>query len=98
MDIKINAKITGKDLTHKIDFHGETQKDKEAVERIKELENLLYDVACVLQEIHKETSNRSEASAKDINEALGKLRYTLLWNFAEAEDVDTLKEIIREYT
>lgn len=88
--------IEPSDLIELIKFNGETYSDSLSVESIKGLENLLHPVFYDLSLLSKQVCNRNEKSAKEISKALKEMRTTLLWNLVTINDIETLKEIIKE--
>lgn len=71
MNIKKEVKLTSEDLTNKIKFHGETNADNEACEKIKELDELIESVLWNLVQTKQETERNPHAvSSQEIRKEL----------------------------
>lgn len=74
MKINIENDITAELLLQGIKFHRETNKDKEACEKIKETEVLLVNIIGYLGYLRYETTTEfSNLSGKDIRESIDNL-------------------------
>lgn len=66
--------ISAEQLTEGIKFYGETNADKKVVERINELDDILWDVCVDIDNLRVNLIDRHEASAKDILKAIDTLQ------------------------
>lgn len=74
MKIKIENDITAEVLLQGIKFHRETNKDREACDRIKETEILLVNIIGYLGYLRNETmAEPKNLSGKDIRESIDNL-------------------------
>ena len=94
--MRIKAEVKGSDLVDGIAFFGDTRKDAEVVEKIKQLTEFIENVFIELSEVCEQTENRNEASGCYIHSELANLRHVALWTLCQAEDIPLLKEIIYE--
>ncbi len=72
--MEIKSTISAEQLTKGIVFHGETSADMRVVERINELDDILWDVCVDLDNLRIGLVDRPEKSAKDILKAIDKLQ------------------------
>ncbi|QYA32001.1 hypothetical protein KYI07_06250 [Macrococcus psychrotolerans] len=72
--MEIKSTISAEQLTEGIRYYGETSADMRVVERINELDDILWDVCVDLDNLRIDLINRHEASAKDILIAIDNLQ------------------------
>ncbi|PKE40478.1 hypothetical protein [Macrococcoides caseolyticum] len=72
--MEIKSTISAEQLTEGIVFRGETNADMRVVERINELDDILWEVCVDLDNLRINLINRHEASAKDILIAIDNLQ------------------------
>lgn len=72
--MEIKSTVSAEQLTEGIVFHGETSADMRVVERINELDDILWEVCVDLDNLRIDLINRHEASAKDILIAIDNLQ------------------------
>lgn len=78
MNIKKELNLTSEDLTKDIRFHGETNADDEACEKISQLNDLLNDVMWDLIRTKQQTeSNPKAKSSIDIRKELDEVFNTV---------------------
>ena len=93
--MKVKTMVTGNDLTEGILFYGDTHRDNESIERLKQLAMVLEVVMSDLEDLERQVRDRREGSAKEIKRQLDTMRNDLLWiSFGEeiAEEVIELLE------
>lgn len=90
--MKVEAIVTGNDLTKGIRFYGESHYDSKTIERLKELAVLMGEVFFELESLERQVKGRYEASAKEIKCQLDIMRDHLLW-IAFGEEI--AEEVIR---
>lgn len=87
MKINIENDITAELLLQGIKFHRETNKDKEACDKIKELEELLINTIGYLGYLrHETTTEFNNLSGKDIRESIDSLIKSIKEEIYEIEE------------
>ena len=87
MKINIENDITAELLLQGIKFHKETNKDKEACEKIKETEVLLVNIIGYLGYLRYETTTEfNNLSGKDIRESIDNLIKSIKEEIYEIEE------------
>lgn len=72
--MEIKSTISAEQLTEGIKFYGETRADEKVIERINELDDILWDVCVDIDNLRINLIDRPEESAKDILKVIDKLQ------------------------
>ncbi|MGK4144501.1 hypothetical protein AB0X56_04340 [Weissella paramesenteroides] len=80
-NMKLELKVTPKDLIPKVSFHGETYADKTELERLDNLQEMIDEVWLMLLGLFLDTKDRNEDSAKQLHAKAEKM----LDQFKEAD-------------
>ena len=94
--MRVKTIVTGNDLTEGLGFYGETDCDKETIERLKQLSEVLNDVAYDLANLRRQVEGRHEGSAKAIKMQLDFMRDELLWIIFDEEMASDIAELLWE--
>ena len=79
--MRVNAEIRGFDVAGDIRFHGCSSKDDEAVDKIKELSDFLFDIFEQLEVVESQVEGRQELSAIRIEREIETTKELLLETF-----------------
>lgn len=66
-NMKLELKVTPKDLIPKVSFHGETYADKTELERLDNLNEMLDEAYLMILGLFLDTKDRTEDSAKQLH-------------------------------
>ena len=98
MEFKIKQNITPEDLLQGISWHGETDHDSEAVQKLKELNEFLSDLVAKIFffQLHMEevATNQNNLSAKELSEEAKKLLINVAKMTAK-EDWEAIEKLVK---
>lgn len=94
--MKVKTTVTGRDLTEGIGFYGETNRDNETIDRLKELAAVMDDVAYDLADLRRQVEGRHEHSAKAIKRQLDNMRNELIWTIFDEEVATDIGKLLGE--
>lgn len=86
--MRVNAEVRGFDVAGDIRFHGSEWEDGEVVNKIKELNNFLFDIFEQLEMAEKQVRGRQESSATRIEREIKLIKESLLETFFIEEEVE----------
>ena len=100
MEFKIIQNITPKDLLQGISWHGETDHDNEAVQKLKELNEFVSDlvgrVFLLNSQMEQVATKQNNASAKMIADEAEKLLVNVIKMTNEEENWDKIEQLLWE--
>lgn len=84
--MRVMAEIRGFDVAGDIRFHGSHSEDEEVVNKIKELNEFLFDIFEQLEVVENQVEGRQEVSAIRIEREIKLTKKSLLETFFIEED------------
>lgn len=102
MELKITQNIKPEDLMQGISWHGETNHDNEAVQKLKELNEFVSDLVAKVfllrLQMEQVATNQNNASAKMIADEAEKLLINVAKMTTEEENWDKVEQLLQEQT
>ena len=99
MEFKIKQNITPEDLLQGISWHGETDHDSEAVQKLKELNEFLSDLVAKIfffqLQMEEVATNQNNLSAKELSEEAQKLLINVAKMTAKEEDWEAIEKLVK---
>ena len=100
MELKITQNIKPEDLLQGISWHGETNHDNEAVEKLKELNEFVSDLVAKIfffqLQMEQVATNQNNLSAKELSEEAKKLLVNVAQMTMEEESWEAFEKIEKE--
>ena len=99
MEFKIKQNITPEDLLKGISWHGETDHDNEAVQKLKELNEFVSDLVAKIfffeLQMEEVATNQNSLSAKELSEEAKKLLINVAKMTAKEEDWEEIEKLVK---
>ena len=99
MEFKIKQNITPEDLLQGISWHGETDHDNEAVQKLKELNEFVSDLVAKIfffeLQMEEVATNQNSLSAKELSEEAEKLLINVAKMTAKEEDWEAIEKLVK---
>ena len=99
MEFKITQNITPKDLLQGISWHGETDHDNEAVQKLKELNEFVSDLVAKIfffqLQMEQVATNQNNLSAKELSEEAKKLLINVAKMTTSEEDWEAIEKLVK---
>lgn len=99
MEFKIKQNITPEDLLQGISWHGETDHDNEAVQKLKELNEFVSDLVAKIfffqLQMEQVATNQNNLSAKELSEEAKKLLINVAKMATKEEDWEAIEELVK---
>lgn len=99
MEFKITQNIKPDELLQGISWHGETDHDNEAVQRLKELNEFLSDLVAKISffqlQMEEVATNQNNLSAKELSEEAKKLLINVAKMTAKEEDWEAIEKLVK---
>ena len=99
MEFKITQNITPEDLLQGISWHGETDHDSEAVQKLKELNEFVSDLVAKIfffqLQMEEVATNQNSLSAKELSEESKKLLINVAKMTAKEEDWGAIEKLVK---
>ena len=99
MEVKIKQNITPEDLLQGISWHGETDHDNEAVQKLKELNEFVSDLVAKIfffeLQMEEVATNQNSLSAKELSEEAKKLLINVAKMTAKEEDWEEIEKLVK---
>lgn len=99
MEFKIKQNITPEDLLQGISWHGETDHDNEAVQKLKELNEFVSDLVAKIfffqLQMEQVATNQNNLSAKELSEEAKKLLINVAKMTTNEEDWEAIEELVK---
>lgn len=99
MEFKIKQNITPEDLLQGISWHGETDHDNEAVQKLKELNEFVSDLVAKIfffeLQMEEVATNQNSLSAKELSEEAKKLLINVAKMTAKEEDWEEIEKLVK---
>ena len=99
MEFKIIQNIIPKDLLQGISWHGETDHDNEAVQKLKELNEFVSDLVAKIfffqLQMEQVATNQNNLSAKELSEEAKKLLINVAKMTTSEEDWETIEKLVK---
>lgn len=99
MEFKIKQNITPEDLLQGISWHGETDHDNEAVQKLKELNEFVSDLVAKIfffqLQMEEVATNQNNLSAKELSEEAKKLLINVVKMAIKEEDWEAIEKIVK---
>lgn len=99
MEFKITQNITPEDLLQGISWHGETDHDNEAVQKLKELNGFVSDLVEKIfffqLQMKQVATNQNNLSAKELSEEAKKLLINVAKMTAKEEDWEAIEKLVQ---
>ena len=99
MEFKITQNITPDDLLQGISWHGETNHDNEAVQKLKELNEFVSDLVAKISffqlQMEEVATNQNNLSAKELSEEAKKLLINVAKMTAKEEDWEAIEKLVK---
>lgn len=99
MEFKIKQNITPEDLLQGISWHGETDHDNEAVQKLKELNEFVSDLVAKIfffqLQMEQVATNQNNSSAKELSEEAKKLLINVAKMATKEEDWEAIEELVK---
>ena len=100
MEFKIKQNITPEDLLQGISWHGETDHDNEAVQKLKELNEFVSDLVAKIfffqLQMEQVATNQNNSSAKELSEEAKKLLINVAKMATKEEDWEAIEKLVKE--
>lgn len=99
MELKITQNITPEDLLQGISWHGETDHDNEAVQKLKELNEFVSDLVAKIfffqLQMEQVATNQNNLSAKELSEEAKKLLINVAKMTTSEEDWGAIEKLVK---
>ena len=99
MEFKIKQNITPEDLLQGISWHGETDHDNEAVQKLKELNEFVSDLVAKIfffqLQMEQVATNQNNSSAKELSEEAKKLLINVAKMATKDEDWEAIEKLVK---
>ena len=99
MEFKIKQNITPEDLLQGISWHGETDHDNEAVQKLKELNEFVSDLVAKIfffqLQMEQVATNQNNMSAKELSEEAKKLLIKVDKMTTKEEDWEAIEKLVK---
>lgn len=99
MEFKIKQNITPEDLLQGISWHGETDHDNEAVQKLKELNEFVSDLVAKIfffqLQMGQVATNQNNMSAKELSEEAKKLLINVAKMTTKEEDWEAIEKLVK---
>ena len=99
MEFKIKQNITPEDLLQGISWHGETDHDNEAVQKLKELNEFVSDLVAKIfffqLQMEQVATNQNNMSAKELSEEAKKLLINVAKMATKEEDWEAIEKLVK---
>ena len=99
MEFKIKQNITPEDLLQGISWHGETDHDNEAVQKLKELNEFVSDLVAKIfffqLQMEQIATNQNNMSAKELSEEAKKLLINVAKMTTKEEDWEAIEKLVK---
>ena len=99
MEFKIKQNITPEDLLQGISWHGETDHDNEAVQKLKELNEFVSDLVAKIfffrLQMEEVATNQNNSSAKELSEEAKKLLINVAKMTTKEEDWEAIEKLVK---
>lgn len=99
MEFKIKQNITPEDLLQGISWHGETDHDNEAVQKLKELNEFVSDLVAKIfffqLQMEQVATNQNNLSAKELSEEAKKLLINVAKMTTSEEDWEAIEKMVK---
>lgn len=99
MEFKITQNIIPEDLLQGISWHGETDHDNEAVQKLKELNEFVSDLVAKIfffeLQMEEVATNQNNLSAKELSEEAKNLLINVAKMTAKEEDWEAIEKLVK---
>lgn len=99
MEFKITQNIKPEDLLQGISWHGETDHDNEAVQKLKELNEFVSDLVAKIfffqLQMEQVATNQNNMSAKELSEEAKKLLINVAKMTTTEEDWEAIERLVQ---
>lgn len=99
MELKITQNIKPDDLLQGISWHGETDHDKEAVKKLKELNEFVSDLVAKIfffqLQMEQVATNQNNLSAKELSEEAKKLLINVAKMTTTEENWEAIEKLVQ---
>jgi len=99
MEFKIKQNITPEDLLQGISWHGETDHDNEAVQKLKELNEFVSDLVAKIfffqLQMEQVATNQNNLSAKKLSEEAKKFLINVAKMTTKEEDWEAIEKLVQ---
>ena len=99
MEFKITQNIKPEDLLQGISWHGETDHDNEAVQKLKELNEFVSDLVAKIfffqLQMEQVATNQNNLSAKELSEEAKNLLINVAKMTAKEEDWEAIEKLVK---
>lgn len=99
MEFKITQNIKPEDLLQGVSWHGETDHDNEAVQKLKELNEFVSDLVAKIfffqLQMEQVATNQNNLSAKELSEEAKKLLINVAKMTAKEEDWEEIEKLVK---
>lgn len=99
MEFKITQNIKPEDLLQGISWHGETDHDNEAVQKLKELNEFVSDLVAKIfffqLQMEQVATNQNNMSAKELSEEAKKLLINVAKMTTKEEDWEAIEKLVK---
>ena len=99
MEFKIKQNITPEDLLQGISWHGETDHDNEAVQKLKELNEFVSELVAKIfffqLQMEQVATNQNNSSAKELSEEAKKLLINVAKMATKEEDWEAIEKLVK---
>ena len=99
MEFKIKQNITPEDLLQGISWHGETDHDNEAVQKLKKLNEFVSDLVAKIfffqLQMEQVATNQNNSSAKELSEEAKKLLINVAKMATKEEDWEAIEKLVK---
>lgn len=99
MEFKITQNIKPEDLLQGVSWHGETDHDNEAVQKLKELNEFVSDLVAKIfffqLQMEQVATNQNNMSAKELSEEAKKLLINVAKMTTKEEDWEAIEKLVK---
>jgi hypothetical protein len=99
MEFKITQNIKSEDLLQGVSWHGETDHDNEAVQKLKELNEFVSDLVAKIfffqLQMEQVATNQNNLSAKELSEEAKKLLINVAKMTTKEEDWEAIEKLVK---
>ena len=99
MELKITQNIKPEDFLQGISWHGETDHDSEAVQKLKELNEFVSDLVAKIfffqLQMEEVATNQNNLSAKELSEEAKKLLINVAKMTTKEEDWEAIEKLVK---
>ena len=99
MEFKITQNIKPEDLLQGVSWHGETDHDNEAVQKLKELNKFVSDLVAKVfffqLQMEQVATNQNNLSAKELSEEAKKLLINVAKMTTKEEDWEAIEKLVK---